>query len=126
MSRVAARPMRVEVVYSPAPREVECVALELPEGATVAAALEASGLLRHHAELGTPEAPAGGVGVWGQACPPSQALRDGDRIELYRALRVDPKEARRLRQRRQAPEGGAAAPRRGGEGGRRTRPLSGS
>jgi len=124
MSRVAARPMRVEVVYSPAPREVECVALELSEGATVAAALEASGLLRRHAELGTPEAPAGGVGVWGQACGPGQALRDGDRVELYRALQVDPKEARRLRQ-RQAPEGGAAARRRG-EGGRRARPLSGS
>ena len=41
MSRAAVRPMRIEVVYSPAPREVECVALELPEGATVAAALEA-------------------------------------------------------------------------------------
>ena len=125
MSRAAAGPMRIEVVYSPAPREVECVALELPEGATVAAALEASGLLRRHAELGTPDAPAGGVGVWGQACGPGQALRDGDRVELYRALQVDPKEARRLRQ-RQAPEGGAAAPRRGGEGGRRARPLSGS
>jgi len=95
MSRVAEGPMRIEVVYSPAPREVECIALELPEGATVAAALEASGLLRRHAELGTPDAPAGGVGVWGQACGPGQVLRDDDRVELYRALQVDPKEARR-------------------------------
>ena len=118
--------MRIEVVYSPAPREVECVALEMPEGDTVAAALEASGLLRRHAELGTPDAPAGGIGVWGQACGPGQVLLDGDRVELYRALRVDPKEARRLRQRRQAPEGGAAARRGGGDRGRRARPLSGS
>ena len=125
MSRAAAVPMRIEVVYSPAPRQVECVALELAEGATVAGALEASGLLRRHAGLGTPQAPAGGVGVWGQACGPDHALRDGDRVELYRALRVDPKEARRLRQRRQAPEGGAAS-RRPGERGRRARPLSGS
>ena len=125
MSRAAAAPMRIEVVYSPAPREVESVALDLPEGATVAAALAASGLLRRHAELGTPEAPAGGVGLWGQTCLPDQALRDGDRVELYRALRVDPKEARRLRQRRQGPAE-AAPSRRRGEGGRRARPLSGS
>lgn len=37
------------------------------------------------------------VGIWGKAAPLTQVLRDGDRVETYRALRVDPKVARRER-----------------------------
>ena len=74
----SAAPMSIEVAYSPRPRQVEVVALTLTVGSTVAAALRASGLLeRHH------------------------LLRNGDRVEVYRALTVDPKEARRLRYKRQ-------------------------
>jgi putative ubiquitin-RnfH superfamily antitoxin RatB of RatAB toxin-antitoxin module len=86
--------MRITVVYSPAPRQVlECV-LDLPEGATLRQALQASGLLETRPELaqGTPDA-----GVWGRSAKPSQVLEDGDRVELYRPLRVDPKVARRER-----------------------------
>lgn len=114
--------MRIEVVYSPAPRRVERVELELPEGSTVAEAIAASGLPQRHAELEAARGAPGGVGVWGQACAPSQVLRDGDRVEIYRALQVDPKEARRLRQRRQAPDTGSKPAGRA----RRARPLSGS
>lgn len=38
-----------------------------------------------------------GYGVWGRACRESFVVRDQDRIELYRALTADPKEARRKR-----------------------------
>lgn len=37
------------------------------------------------------------VGIWGRQSPWQHALRDGDRVELYRPLRVDPKVARRER-----------------------------
>ena len=37
------------------------------------------------------------AGIWGRAAMPSQVLENGDRVELYRALRVDPKVARRER-----------------------------
>ena len=37
------------------------------------------------------------TGVWGKVRPPHYVLRDGDRIEIYRALRADPKQARRAR-----------------------------
>jgi putative ubiquitin-RnfH superfamily antitoxin RatB of RatAB toxin-antitoxin module len=37
------------------------------------------------------------AGIWSRVQPPDTLLRDRDRVELYRALRVDPKEARRLR-----------------------------
>lgn len=40
------------------------------------------------------------VGIFGRVVPRSQPLHRGDRIELYRAPAVDPKEARRQRARR--------------------------
>lgn len=89
--------LRVELAFSPAPRQVLTLALELPPGSTVADALRASGWPQAH-ELG----PDGlRCGVWGRVQPLDQMLRDGDRIELYRPLTVDPKEARRLRYKKQ-------------------------
>ena len=85
--------MRIEVVYSPSPGQVQRRALTLPEGATVADGLRASGLNPD------PEGAALLLGVWGRTCTPQALLRDLDRIEVYRPLSVDPKEARRLRYR---------------------------
>ena len=87
----------VEVCYSPAPGATVCRALRLPAGSTLWQAVLASGLLLQHPELG-PHTPAG---IWGRRQPPDTPLRERDRVELYRALQVDPKEARRLRYRRQ-------------------------
>lgn len=85
---VRAEPMlHVEVAHGKAPRQVECVAIDLPVGSTVGDALRTCGLSLQGML----------IGVWGRRCDPSQPLRDGDRVELYRALTVDPKEARRLR-----------------------------
>lgn len=80
-------------MYCPAPGQVDRVCLELVEGATLADALQASGLLQRHALSGQDLR----VGVWGREQPPGAALRAFDRVELYRPLRVDPKEARRQR-----------------------------
>lgn len=55
-------------------------------------------------------ADAAGVGVFGQAKPLREALQEGDRIELWRPLAADPKEARRQRARLKGVD--AAAPRR--------------
>jgi len=83
----------VEVAYSVAARQVELVALGLPAASTVGDALQASGLLERHGLA----IDAVSCGVWGRRCPLTQMLRDGDRVEIYRCLTVDPKEARRLR-----------------------------
>lgn len=83
----------VEVVYAAAAHVVDLRALRLPAGATVADALRTSGVLQRHGLV--PEALA--VGVWGRACSLAQGLCAGDRVEIYRPLRVDPKAARRLR-----------------------------
>lgn len=86
------------VAFSPAPRQVDQVRLSLPAGSTVADAVRASGLPQRH---GLPaDAP---VGVWGKPRPPETPLRAHDRVEIYRDLQVDPKEARRQRYRGQRP-----------------------
>ena len=90
--------LRVTVLFSPGPRETREWALELPAGSTVADAVAASGL---RADFPGLDLDALGVGVWGRKAGPRHALRDRDRVEVYRPLRVDPKVARRERFRKQ-------------------------
>lgn len=89
-------PIAVVVAYSPAPERVDHVALQMPAGATVNDALRESGLLLRHPEI---DLALHKVGVWGKLRPLDHALREGDRVEVYRPLKVDPKEARRQRYR---------------------------
>lgn len=84
----------VTVAYAPGPRQLEETALSLPAGSTVGAALAASGLAARHPDI---DLGPGHVGVWGRKTGLEHALREGDRVEVWRALRVDPKLARRER-----------------------------
>ncbi|HEX2547867.1 MAG TPA: RnfH family protein [Ramlibacter sp.] len=84
----------VIVLYSPAPRQVLEWPLQLAEGATVRDAVRASGFA---AACPQQDLDALDVGVWGRRCPPDQVVREGDRVEVYRPLLVDPKVARRER-----------------------------
>jgi uncharacterized protein len=86
----------VVVAYSPAAGEVDHRRLSLPAAATVHDALKASGLLERHPEI---DLQAQKVGVWGKLRALDAPLREGDRVEVYRPLKVDPKEARRQRYR---------------------------
>lgn len=81
----------VEVAYA-LPARQWVVVVPLREGMTAAEALEASGLLSELAELRRPDLP---LGIFGRRVQPSQPLRDGDRVEIYRPLSLDPREARR-------------------------------
>lgn len=104
--------MRITVVYSPGPRQVAERLLELPTGSTARHALHSSGLLNEYSELA--HGPLD-VGVWGRSAAPGQLLEDGDRLEIYRPLRVDPKVARRERfQKQGARSAGLFAKRRPG------------
>ena len=80
--------MQVEVVLAWSER-YNAVLLELPEGATVAEAVAASGL--------SSDPPPVAQAIHGLMARPDQVLRDGDRVELLRPLLLDPKEARRRR-----------------------------
>lgn len=90
--------LQVTVCFSASPRDVREWTIELPMGATVADALVASPLALEFPGMVGEEAL---VGVWGRQCARDQALRDGDRVEAYRPLKVDPKVARRERFRQQ-------------------------
>ena len=86
--------MNILLVYSPAPRQVREWHLVLPSGSTVAQAIERSGILVEFPELALSRL---AVGLWGRKTSLRQVLREPDRLEIYRALRVDPKVARRER-----------------------------
>ena len=86
--------LRVSVAFSPRAGEVDEDELLLAAGATVADAVLASGLPSRHPQFDLEALP---VGIWGAFCDRGDVLRDRDRVELYRPLRVDPKEARRRR-----------------------------
>lgn len=98
MADPAARRVRVTVVYSPGPRIVHEWPLALPEGATLMDALEASGIAAVWPGF---DARGAVLGVWGRKAKPERRLRERDRVEVYRTLRVDPKVARRERFRSQ-------------------------
>jgi uncharacterized protein len=82
--------MRVEVVYA-LPERACRVALELPPGATAADAVRASGIAAPRDYT---------LGIFGSVVAPDTLLRDGDRVEMYRPLLTEPKEARRRRARK--------------------------
>ena len=94
--------VRVSVVWSVAPRVVDERPLELPDCATVRDALHASGAIE---ALGLPDGHHWTVAVWSAKARPEQVLHEGDRVELCRPLRVDPKVARRERFQRQGSRG---------------------
>ena len=84
----------IEVVYA-LPERQRVVRLVLPAtGLTAAAAVEQSGLLDAFPELR--ERPLV-LGIFGTICAPERILRDQDRVEIYRPLRVDPRVQRRER-----------------------------
>lgn len=92
--------LNIELVYA-LPARIFRWRLAVPEGSCVGDALAAAQL----AEAGlAAEDFAGRVGIYGKLVEPSQLLRDGDRIELYRPLQIDPKDARRKRASEAAPK----------------------
>ena len=85
--------MRVEVVFAlPDRQSLEAVTVD--DSASVADALRLSGIEERFPDVSFDELQ---VGIWGKPVERTQALRDGDRVEIYRPLELDPREARRLK-----------------------------
>jgi uncharacterized protein len=97
MAPADAAVIHVELVYCPRPGEADTSLLTLAPGATLSDAVLQSGVLGRH---GLQVADVS-LGIWGTARPATTLLRDHDRVEIYRPLRVDPKESRRQRYRSQ-------------------------
>lgn len=84
--------INVEVVYA-SPERQTVVAVQVPSGTTALGAVQLSGILQ---QLPEPDAPLD-LGVFGNAVAHDHAVGEGDRVEIYRPLQVDPMERRRRR-----------------------------
>ena len=95
--------MRVEVAYA-TPERQEIVPVEVEEGATMLEAVHRSGIVDLFPGLDPEQAD---MGIFGKVVksPQTHVLRAGDRVELYRPLKIDPKQARMNRARKKKDEG---------------------
>ena len=81
----------VELVFAMPDRQV-LLELEVGSDATVADVIAESGVQTKFPDVAFAELEAG---IWGHVVSRDRVVREGDRIELYRRLRIDPREARR-------------------------------
>lgn len=83
--------IEIEVAYA-RPERQRIVTLELRAGSSVRKALAESGLAAEFPEIEVERCP---IGVFGREIADDYVIRAGDRIEIYRPLERDPREARR-------------------------------
>ena len=84
--------IQVEVAYA-LPHKQRIIRLEVESGTTLAQAVEQSGMTQAFPEIDLTTA---SLGIFGKAVksPATEVLRAGDRVEIYRPLLIDPKQAR--------------------------------
>jgi len=87
---------RVCVVYA-TPGQVRTATLEVPAGTTVGQAVRASGVLPDSVSYASIYK---SIGIFSNLVHEDTVVTDDDRIEIYRPLLADPKDARRRRERR--------------------------
>jgi putative ubiquitin-RnfH superfamily antitoxin RatB of RatAB toxin-antitoxin module len=85
--------LQIEVAYA-TPEQQQIIAFTVPEHSTVEHAIQTSGILQHFPDIDLNQ---NAVGIFGKVCALNQTLRTGDRIEIYRPLQIDPKQARKQR-----------------------------
>lgn len=85
--------IKVEVAFA-SPTEQRIIAIEIPEGCTVLEAIELSGIRQVFPEI---DLTVHKVGVFSQLRALDDEVFAGDRVEIYRGLLIDPKEARRAK-----------------------------
>jgi uncharacterized protein len=81
----------VEVIYA-RPDTQQGIIIKLPQGSTIRAAIERSRIMETFPEI---DLAINRVGIYGELRNLGDSVQDGDRVEIYRPLLVDPKEARR-------------------------------
>jgi len=92
--------MEVEVAYA-RPDKQQIVPVAVPQGTTALEAARLSGIVDMFPEL---DLDATDMGIFGKMIkePGAHELRQGDRVELYRPLKIDPKQARLNRAKKKA------------------------
>jgi uncharacterized protein len=92
------RHIEIEVVYA-LPEKQLMRQVRVHQGTTAEQAVRLSGILELFPEI---DLSLNKLGVFGKVVKPERILRDSDRVEIYRPLAIDPKEARRRRAREAA------------------------
>jgi putative ubiquitin-RnfH superfamily antitoxin RatB of RatAB toxin-antitoxin module len=87
------RLLKIQVCYA-LPEDSFIADLSLPDGATLAQAVQESGVLQRYPAI---DLTVQKLGIFGKLKPADTVLRDGDRVEIYRPLQADPMETRRRR-----------------------------
>ncbi|KTD96336.1 RnfH family protein [Pseudoalteromonas sp. H71] len=95
--------INIEVVFA-LPTTATCLSLEVQPGCTAEQAVIQSGIIEKCPEI---DSNALTLGVWNRTVKANYELKDGDRIEIYRPLIADPKDARRKRAEKAKEEGRA-------------------
>ncbi len=93
MTKQPQEPITIEVVYA-LPHEQTLIQVTANEDSSVEEAVGLSGILSIHPEITLEDFR---VGIYGKPVPITQKLKNGDRVEIYRPLAADPREARRLK-----------------------------
>lgn len=83
--------LRVEIAFA-TPQRQYLAELQVESGTSVAGAIDVAGVAARFSGVDLAELP---VGIWGREVSRDYLLKDGDRIEIYRALLIEPREARR-------------------------------
>jgi uncharacterized protein len=87
--------LTVEIVYALADAQ-DLIEIEIVPGTTVRKAIMQSGILQRYPQI---DLAADKVGIFGRVVELDLVLEEGDRVEIYRPLRAEPKDARRQRAR---------------------------
>jgi putative ubiquitin-RnfH superfamily antitoxin RatB of RatAB toxin-antitoxin module len=93
--------LEIEVIYATGAEQALC-RLRVPAGTSLAEAVRLSGLSQRYPQI---ELQALEIGVFGRLRDPAEPVAAGDRVEIYRPLQADPKDARRRRVAAQARRG---------------------
>jgi uncharacterized protein len=85
--------LSVEVVFA-LERQQSLVSVTVPAGSTVKSVIDSSRIQERFPDIDLADLP---VGIWGRLADRGDTVQSGDRVEIYRSLQMDPKEARRQR-----------------------------
>lgn len=99
-----AEQLHIVLAYSPSPRLVQELALQVARGTTAAQAI-ALWQAGQPTDYSSADVSKASYGVWGKRVKPHYVLKEADRLEIYRPLNADPKTARRERFAKQGSKG---------------------
>jgi len=85
--------IQIELIYA-LPHKQELISFSLQADTKIEQAIEQSGILESYPEINLQK---NKVGIFSKVCQLTDGLHDGDRIEIYRSLIIDPKQARKNR-----------------------------